>query len=48
MDTRMDSRYGRLAGLLLIVLLLAGGCGKRGPLYLPPDAGKPPEAASRP
>jgi len=43
------SRFrGRLAlAGLLAVLLLAAGCGKKGPLYLPPDS-PPPTAPSAP
>jgi predicted small lipoprotein YifL len=48
MDTRSHRRRHRLTGLLLVAVLLAAGCGKRGPLYLPPDSAKPPEAAQPP
>jgi len=48
METHSYWRCRRLAGLLLVLLLLVGGCGKRGPLYLPPDASQPPPPAKQP
>jgi predicted small lipoprotein YifL len=39
---------GRRAALALLPLLLLAGCGKKGPLRLPPEAAAPPPPAAAP
>jgi len=47
MNARPHFVYRLLTGMSLVALLLFAGCGKRGPLYLPPDAGKSPDATQQ-
>lgn len=43
------AQYRRLPAVLLLVLLVLGGCGQKGPLYRgSPDAQQPPAADSDP
>jgi len=47
MNARPHFVYRLLTGTFLVALLFVAGCGKRGPLYLPPDAGKSTDATQQ-